>query len=327
MTLAAIMLLVTVNNLYADDAITSSSIADGTNQLIDLDQNGVTVNQAISWSGSARAISDEHANVGDRQTCPADALFGQEPYPPPVPRFVTSHIDADDAPFVVAFDNFENASGLTAIRWWGIQAYEVGGNTWVPCTYDPGDFEIKFYTAGDNAPDAPIATYLVSVSATPTGLLYSEDGSEFELLEWEAVLAPPPAIGDEMAWVSIMGNASGGDPCWFRWVKSPDGDQLAYYRREGIEEYTLTTDFAFCLIGGPDYVCGDADASGGVDIDDVVYLIAFIFSGGPEPVPYDSGDANCSGGVDIDDVVWLIAYIFSGGNAPCDTDGDEVPDC
>ena len=78
---------------------------------------------------------------------------------------------------------------------------------------------------------------------------------------------------------------------------------------------------------GPSYICGDADASGGVDIDDVVYLIAYIFSGGPPPVPYESGDANCAGGVDIDDVVYLIAYIFSGGYAPCDTDGDEVPDC
>ncbi|MCK4655447.1 MAG: hypothetical protein KAT85_00395, partial [candidate division Zixibacteria bacterium] len=29
--------------------------------------------------------------------------------------------------------------------------------------------------------------------------------------------------------------------------------------------------------------CGDVDLSGGVDIDDVVYLINFIFSGGPPP--------------------------------------------
>jgi M6 family metalloprotease-like protein len=76
-----------------------------------------------------------------------------------------------------------------------------------------------------------------------------------------------------------------------------------------------------------EYICGDADASGEVDIDDVVYLIAYIFSGGPAPEPYESGDANCAGGVDIDDVVYLIAYIFSSGDAPCDTDVDEVPDC
>jgi hypothetical protein len=75
------------------------------------------------------------------------------------------------------------------------------------------------------------------------------------------------------------------------------------------------------------YVCGDADVSGDVDIDDAVYLIAYIFSGGPPPEPTAAGDADCSGDVDIDDVVYLIAYIFSGGNYPCDTDGDSEPDC
>ncbi len=32
---------------------------------------------------------------------------------------------------------------------------------------------------------------------------------------------------------------------------------------------------------------------------------------------YSTGDPNCSGNVDIDDVVYLIAYIFQGGPAPC----------
>jgi len=71
------------------------------------------------------------------------------------------------------------------------------------------------------------------------------------------------------------------------------------------------------LATGPQYICGDADASGAVDIDDVVYLIAYIFSGGPAPDPLEAGDADCSDSVDIDDVVYLIAYIFSGGPEPC----------
>ncbi len=67
----------------------------------------------------------------------------------------------------------------------------------------------------------------------------------------------------------------------------------------------------------PPYVCGDANGSGTVNISDAVYLIAFIFSGGPAPSPLLSGDANCSGTVNISDAVYLIAYIFSGGAAPC----------
>jgi hypothetical protein len=65
------------------------------------------------------------------------------------------------------------------------------------------------------------------------------------------------------------------------------------------------------------YYCGDADQSGGVDIDDAVALIAYIFSGGPEPVPTEAGDVDCSGGIDIDDVVIIISFIFSGGSEPC----------
>ena len=65
------------------------------------------------------------------------------------------------------------------------------------------------------------------------------------------------------------------------------------------------------------FECGDADASGGVDIDDVVYLINYIFAGGPAPDPIEAGDADCSGNVDIDDVVYLIQYIFGGGPEPC----------
>jgi|GEM_PF-1408445 len=67
----------------------------------------------------------------------------------------------------------------------------------------------------------------------------------------------------------------------------------------------------------PTYVCGDASSDCAVDISDVVYLIAYIFSGGSPPSPLLSGDANCEGMVDISDVVYLIAYIFSGGAKPC----------
>jgi parallel beta-helix repeat protein len=78
---------------------------------------------------------------------------------------------------------------------------------------------------------------------------------------------------------------------------------------------------------GCGFLCGDADGSVNVDIDDVVYLIAYIFSQGPAPDPLESGDTDCSGGIDIDDVVYVIMYIFLGGYAPCDTDSDGVPDC
>ncbi len=73
----------------------------------------------------------------------------------------------------------------------------------------------------------------------------------------------------------------------------------------------------YLLIKYLQYECGDADGSGLITISDAVFLINFIFSGGPMPNPLSSGDADCSGNVNISDAVYLINYIFSGGPAPC----------
>ncbi len=85
----------------------------------------------------------------------------------------------------------------------------------------------------------------------------------------------------------------------------------------GISYTGYIDNFSVTALEVPPFVCGDADASGAVDIDDVVYLINYIFAGGTAPVPYESGDADCSGDIDIDDVVYLINYIFAGGPEPC----------
>ena len=63
--------------------------------------------------------------------------------------------------------------------------------------------------------------------------------------------------------------------------------------------------------------CGDANGDGTVNISDAVYLIQYIFNGGPAPVTMEAGDANCDGTVNITDAVYLIQYIFNGGPAPC----------
>jgi hypothetical protein len=82
-------------------------------------------------------------------------------------------------------------------------------------------------------------------------------------------------------------------------------------------------DLSFVITGDPFAPCqtliGEADGTGFIDIDDIVYLITYVFGGGSTPVPFPvaSGDANCSCFVDIDDIVYLITYVFAGGPAPC----------
>jgi hypothetical protein len=61
---------------------------------------------------------------------------------------------------------------------------------------------------------------------------------------------------------------------------------------------------------------GDANGDGAVDVGDVVFMIAYVFKGGPAPYPESAGDANCDGLPDVGDAVYLIAYIFKGGPPP-----------
>ena len=60
----------------------------------------------------------------------------------------------------------------------------------------------------------------------------------------------------------------------------------------------------------------DFDPSDAVDISDLVYLVDYMFAGGPAPVCLEETDVNASGGVDISDLVYLTDYMFTGGPAP-----------
>jgi hypothetical protein len=64
------------------------------------------------------------------------------------------------------------------------------------------------------------------------------------------------------------------------------------------------------------YVAGDANGDYLVNIADVVYLINYLFVGGPAPDPMDAGDANCDTVVNAADVIYLINYLFAAGLPP-----------
>lgn len=75
--------------------------------------------------------------------------------------------------------------------------------------------------------------------------------------------------------------------------------------------------FSLALPAQSQYLCGDADGSGEVNIADVTYLVAYLFLGGPQPVPLLAGDCDSNGLVNIADLTYLVNYLFRGGPAPC----------
>jgi hypothetical protein len=71
-----------------------------------------------------------------------------------------------------------------------------------------------------------------------------------------------------------------------------------------------------CCIGMRGDVNGDGNDA---DISDLVYLVDFMFGGGPEPPCFEEADVNGDTmGPDISDLVYLVDYMFGGGPPPLD---------
>jgi len=66
-----------------------------------------------------------------------------------------------------------------------------------------------------------------------------------------------------------------------------------------------------------EWICGDINGDTvGPNIADLVYLVAYLFSGGDPPPVMDAANVNNSGEVNIADLVYLVAYLFTGGPDP-----------
>jgi hypothetical protein len=64
-------------------------------------------------------------------------------------------------------------------------------------------------------------------------------------------------------------------------------------------------------------VSGDANGDGQINLADAVFLVNYLFIGGPAPDPLEAGDANCDEKADLADAVYIINYLFIGGPPPC----------
>ena len=61
---------------------------------------------------------------------------------------------------------------------------------------------------------------------------------------------------------------------------------------------------------------GDTNADGSITLLDIIYLINYLFKGGPAPIPFATADANCDDKVTVADVVYLINYLFKDVSLP-----------
>ncbi|MDF1544855.1 MAG: Ig-like domain-containing protein [bacterium] len=61
---------------------------------------------------------------------------------------------------------------------------------------------------------------------------------------------------------------------------------------------------------------GDVDLDSRYTMNDIVYLINYLFKGGPAPSPLDAGDVNKDGLVNVADISYLVNFLYNAGPPP-----------
>lgn len=64
------------------------------------------------------------------------------------------------------------------------------------------------------------------------------------------------------------------------------------------------------------YVKGDVNQDSKVTVADVVFLVNYLFRGGPEPHYLACGDVNQDCQTTVGDAVYLVTYLFKAGPVP-----------
>jgi hypothetical protein len=150
-------------------------------------------------------------------------------------------------------------------------------------------------------------TLLLQVPAATDPNADSVGAVEFDALWYEPDSLQPPTNAPSY---------DAGDPGLFTWVP------------EEADTGTWICSFSATDVCGAAYAhqisiqvgmlfCGDCTGEGYLNVDDVVYLMGYLFRQGPAPDPLCRGDANCDGTPDAADMVYMINYFFRYGPAPC----------
>lgn len=90
------------------------------------------------------------------------------------------------------------------------------------------------------------------------------------------------------------------------------GQDTIWVEGDGVPDWSYqATSCCIGMRGNADY-----DAFDAVNISDVTFLVAYLFSNGAPPPCFEEADVNGDGSINIQDITDLIGYLFQGGPSP-----------
>ena len=170
---------------------------------------------------------------------------------------------------------------------------------------------------------------------TPNGGEVLEVGSDYTVT-WHIVIAHTPqnwdlwysTRGSEGPWTPIQmdlppGSGAVGSVHTYDWTIPAEAvsDQVRVRVRMDNRgtDYEDISDEDFTVVE-PSltsvFMRGNADGQGALNITDGIFILNFLFLGGPEPSCLDAADTDDNGSLNISDAVAVFNFLFLGGAEP-----------
>lgn len=259
--------------------------------------------------------------------------------------------NGDDVAYAIALDN----SGNVYVSGYGVGTgtYE----DYITIKYDPQGNQVwvKIYNGPSNGWDYALAMALDNpgnvyvtgyrYEGDYTTIKYDPQGNELWVKAYDGPgnftdIAHAIAV-DKFGNIYVTGKSYGdGTSEDYATIKyNPQGNQIWVQRYNGPgnfydEAWAIAVDnsgnvyvtgesegtgtsYDFATIKYVQLLRGDTDGDKKLSVSDVIYLINYLFKGGPLPIPeLLVADSDCDSQVTISDVIYLINYLFRGGPSP-----------
>jgi Zn-dependent metalloprotease len=223
--------------------------------------------------------------------------------------------DPDTCDFIIADYTLENVCETTLTVWPGLFCdFDINNSGSNIASYDAAN---NLVYVKDNSSDRLVGFAMLTGPAYNMRSIHNPD------LVWGGNFTDNAAYGE----LTASSNREGLSPSDYSALLSFGSALLTedvpqtfsavmVYSTGGLSGLQSSLALARAFDAGIVILYGDANSDGSVNVADAVYIINYVFKGGPAPDPLENGDANCDGDVNVGDAVYIINYVFKGGPEP-----------